>query len=60
MCVQRYTELRFCNHCCRGRAINITHSECVFIALSIQHAMRVRHIVIFGVSGSTVFFHIIS
>jgi len=30
----------------------------VSVALGIQHAMRMRHIVICGVSDSTVFFHI--
>jgi len=33
---------------------------CVCVALVIQHAMRMRHIVIFGVTHSTIFFHIIS
>jgi len=39
-------EARSCYHCCSGKAINISHSECVFVALSIQHAMRMRYIVI--------------
>jgi hypothetical protein len=38
---------------------NITYSECVFVALIIQHAMRMRRIVICGLSSSTLFFHII-
>ena len=32
---------------------------CVFVALGIQHAMRIRHIIICGLLRSTVFFHII-
>jgi len=31
----------------------------VFVALGIQHAMRMRHIFICGLPGSTLFFHII-
>jgi hypothetical protein len=47
-----------CNHCCHGKAINITYSECVSVALVTQHKMHVRHIVICDLSGSTIFFHI--
>jgi extradiol dioxygenase family protein len=43
-----------------GKAIHITRSEFLFVALGIQHAMRTRHIVVCALSGSTVFFHIIS
>jgi hypothetical protein len=32
----------------------------VYPPLGIQHAMRMRHIVIYGLPGSTIFFHIIS
>jgi hypothetical protein len=35
-------------------------SVCVCVALGTQHAIRMRHIVICGVSGPTLFFHIIS
>ena len=37
-----------------------TYSECVAVALGIQHAMHMRHIVICGLPGFTVFFHIVS
>ena len=47
------------NHFCSGKAINIIYSECVLAALGIQHATRMRHIAICGLSGCT-FFHIIS
>ena len=54
------TEARSCNHCCRGNTIGITYSECVSVALVIQHAMRMCLIVICDLSGATIFFHIIS
>jgi len=40
--------------------MSITQSVCVFVALGIQHAMRMRQIVICGLPGCTVFCHLIS
>jgi hypothetical protein len=39
-------EVCSCNHCCIGKAINITYSECVYATLGIQHAMHMPHTVI--------------
>ena len=44
------------NHSCSGKAIGITYSECAFVALGIQHAMRMRHLVKCVLSGSTISF----
>ena len=40
--------------------MNITQSECVFVALGTEHAMRILHIVICDLPRCAVFFHIIS
>jgi len=58
MYVQRKIVARSWNRCCCGKAISITYSECVFLALGMQHAMRMRRIVIYGLSCSTIFFHV--
>jgi len=41
------------NRYCSGKAVSVTYSGCVFVALVIQHAMR--HVVICGLSSSTIF-----
>jgi hypothetical protein len=48
-------EARSWNHFCSGKAIIIAHSGCLYLALGIQHAKRMRLIVTCGVSNSTKF-----
>jgi len=40
---------------CRGKAVSITYSVSVFVALDIQHASGMRHIVACGLPRSTIF-----
>ena len=58
MYVLRNSEARSCNRFYSGKAVSITQSEWVSVAFGIQHAMRMRHIVICGLLLSTIFFHI--
>ena len=56
---KRKNEVRSCNHCYSGKAITFTYSVCVFfVALVIQHAMRMRHIVNCGLPRSTIYIYI--
>ena len=50
MYVQRNTEEFSRNHPCRGKGISITYSECVFVALGIQHAERMSRILLLFVA----------
>jgi hypothetical protein len=43
-----------------GKEISITCTECVILALVIQHAKRMSCLAIGGLSGSAIFFQIIT
>jgi hypothetical protein len=45
MFVKLNTEERSCNHCCCGKRMSIIQSVCVFVALGIKYAVRMRHII---------------
>jgi len=47
-----------CYHCSTGRAIVITYSVCVFVALGNRDAKRMRHIILSSVAFLT--YHIFS
>ena len=46
MCIYRNIEARSCNHCCCRKTINITYSECTFVASVIQHITRMRCVIL--------------
>ena len=48
------------NHFYGGKTISISYSEKMFVALRIQYAIRMCHIVTCGLLSSKIFFHIIS
>jgi hypothetical protein len=52
----RNNETRSRNHCCRGRAISITYSECVAVSLAIWYEERMRHLGVCIPWGSIIFF----
>jgi hypothetical protein len=60
MYVKRNNEARSFNNYCSGKAISVTYSKYVFVALVIQHLMRMCHIVICVLSGCRVSFHFFS
>jgi len=45
-----YNDARSRKHCCRGKTASIPHSECVSIALVIQHVKRMRRTVLSSVA----------
>jgi len=56
-------EARSRNHFCCGKAISITYSECVCVCSLNYPACKARapyYFVICGLSGTTIFFHVVS
>ena len=56
-CTYNVTEGHLCSHCWSGKEISITYNEHVSVALVLQQAMHMRHIVICGLLSSPSFFH---
>ena len=50
MYVERNNEARSRNQCCSEKAIIITYSECVSVALGIHHAMLMHHVILSSVA----------
>jgi len=50
MYVERYTEARSRNRCCREKAVSITCYESESVAIFIQHAKRMRRIIFSSVA----------
>jgi hypothetical protein len=54
--IKHNLEVRLCNYCCYGKAVCIKYSECVFVALVIQHAKHM-HFVILSTVASPALLH---
>ena len=48
------------NHCYSGKAVSILYSECMFVALGIQHAMHMHHIIMWPLQLWYIFPHLIN
>ena len=43
-------EAHSCNHCCNGKAVKITYSDCLSVAFSIQHVKRMLLVILSAVA----------
>jgi predicted histidine transporter YuiF (NhaC family) len=48
---ERNSEVRSRNHCCREKAKSITYSDCESVAFVIQHAQRMRRVILSSVAS---------
>jgi len=51
---KRNIEARSRDRCCHGKAISVAYSQCVSLALLIQRAKRMRHMILSFVAYSAV------
>jgi hypothetical protein len=56
-CTRKRNMTRSRNHWCRGKAVSITYSECVSVALVISHAKRMRCIILSYLPYFSFLFH---
>jgi hypothetical protein len=52
-------QARSLNRCFRGKSINITYSECVFVAIIIHHAMRMHRVLLLSVACPAFLYYLI-
>jgi len=60
MYLQRNTEERLRAHCYRGKAASMIYSECVAVALVLQHAKCIRRIILSPVACPAVPYFLIN